>query len=86
MVYMSGGKSARNQASIVNRPTCGGPKKGGLGPTVGNFYSSRPQIYLRCAPQLSQCPVGNQIPCFPISTTIQTQKYGYRATIGGNMG
>jgi hypothetical protein len=83
---MSGGKSARNQASIVNRPTCGGDKKGGLAPTVGNTYSMRPQIYLRCAPQVSFCPTPGQLPCFPISRTIQTQKYGYRATIGGNMG
>ena len=27
MVYMSGSRAARNQASLVNRPTCGGPKK-----------------------------------------------------------
>jgi hypothetical protein len=30
MVLMSAGKAARNQASIVNRPTCGGNKKAGL--------------------------------------------------------
>ena len=30
MVLMSAGKRARNQASIVNRPTCGGNKKAGL--------------------------------------------------------
>lgn len=30
MVLMSAGKAARNQASIVNRPTCGGNKKSGL--------------------------------------------------------
>jgi len=84
---MSGSKASRNAASITNRPTCGGTaKKGGLAPTVGNFISSRPQIYLRCAPQVAFCPKPGQIPCFPISTTIQTQKYGYRATIGGNMG
>ena len=35
MVYMSGGKAARNQASIVNRATCGGPKKGGLMGYIG---------------------------------------------------
>ena len=29
MVYMSGGKAARNAASITNRATCGGNKKGG---------------------------------------------------------
>lgn len=30
MVLMSAGKAARNQASITNRPTCGGNKKAGL--------------------------------------------------------
>lgn len=83
MVYMSGGKAARNQASIINRPNCGGVKKGGLPPTVGAFYSMRPHINLRCAPQLPFCPLANEHHCFPISTTRQTQKYGYRATIGG---
>jgi hypothetical protein len=32
-------------------------------------------------PQYSFC---FSSPNWPISTTIQTQKYGYRATIGGN--
>jgi hypothetical protein len=45
MVYMSGSKSARNQASIVNRTnTCGGPKKAGLAPTVGIYLSSNPNL------------------------------------------
>ena len=35
MVYMSGGKAARNAASITNRATCGGPKKGGLMGYIG---------------------------------------------------
>ena len=77
---MSAGRSARNQSSIVNRTnTCGGgSKKGGLAPTVGLFLSSNPNLIgatntqygLRCIPNM----------------TIQTQSYGYRATIGGNMG
>jgi hypothetical protein len=33
---MSGGKAARNQASIINRATCGGPKKGGLMGGIGS--------------------------------------------------
>ena len=37
MVYMSGGKAARNQASIINRATCGGPKKGGLMGGIGSI-------------------------------------------------
>ena len=75
---MSGSKAARNQASIVNRQNvCGGPKKAGLAPRVGWYLSSNTMLI--GAPQT--------IPsvCVP-NTTIQTQKYGYRATIGGNMG
>lgn len=77
MVYMSGSKASRNQASIVNRQnTCGGNKKGGLAPRVGWFMSNNPM--LMGAPQT--------LPRFCVpNRTIQTQKYGYRATIGGNM-
>jgi hypothetical protein len=78
MVYMSGSRSARNQASIVNRTNvCGGPKKAGIAPRVGWFMDSNPG--LRRAPQ------SLPLVCVP-NRTIQTQKYGYRATIGGNMG
>jgi hypothetical protein len=76
-VYMSGSKAARNQASIVNRPTCGGNKKAGIVSRQGFFMQSNPT--LRRAPQ--SLPTK----CVP-NFTIQTQKYGYRATIGGNMG
>ena len=45
MVYMSGSRNARNSASIVNRTNvCGGPKKAGLAPSVGNFISSNPNL------------------------------------------
>ena len=45
MVLMNAAKSARNQASIVNRTnTCGGQKKGGLSPSVGWFLSSNPNL------------------------------------------
>jgi hypothetical protein len=77
-VYMSGSKSSRNQASICNRTNvCGGPKKAGIASRQGFFMQSNPT--LRRAPQ--------SIPliCVP-NYTIQTQSYGYRATIGGNMG
>ena len=37
MVLYNAGKMARNAASIMNRPTCGGDKKGGLAPSVGWF-------------------------------------------------
>ena len=76
---MSAGKAARNQASIVNRTnTCGGgAKKAGLAPRIGWFMQSNPT--LRRAPQ--------RLPliCVP-NRTVQTQKYGYSATHGGNMG
>ncbi len=75
---MSAGKAARNQASIVNRTnTCGGNKKAGTAPRTGWFMQSNPT--LRRAPQ--------RVPliCVP-NTTIQTQRYGYSATHGGNMG
>jgi hypothetical protein len=75
---MNAGRAARNAASITNRPTCGGTaKKSGLAPRVGWFMQSNPT--LMGAPQ--------SVPRFcMVSRTIQTQKYGYRATIGGNMG
>ncbi len=72
---MSGSKRARNQASIVNRTnTCGGMKKAGIAPRIG--WSMQSNNSLRRAPQ--------SIPllCIP-NTSVQTQKYGYRATIGG---
>lgn len=77
MVLLNAGRMARNSASITNRPTCGGPKKAGLAPRVGWYLSSN--VSLTGAPQT--------IPRFCIpSRTVQTQKTGYRATIGGNMG
>jgi hypothetical protein len=77
MVYMSAGRFSRNSASITNRPTCGGNSKAGTAPRVGWFLSSNPMLI--GAPQT--------VPRFCIpNRTIQTQKYGYRATIGGNMG
>ena len=77
MVLMNAGRMSRNQASIVNRPSCGGPKKAGLAPRVGWYLSSNTMLI--GAPQT--------IPRFCIpNRTIQTQKTGYRATIGGNMG
>jgi hypothetical protein len=77
MVYYSGSKAARNAASIVNRPTCGGPKKAGTAPRVGWYLTNNTMLI--GAPQ--------SVPrvCVP-NFTIQTQKYGYRATIGGNIG
>ena len=78
MVYYSGSKSSRNAASIFNRTNvCGGPKKAGIVSRQGFFMQSNPKLI--GAPQT--------LPkvCVP-NFTIQTQRYGYRATIGGNMG
>ena len=75
---MNASKRARNQASIVNRQNvCGGPKKAGTAPRVG--------WYLTNNTMLIGAPQSVPLVCVP-NTTIQTQKYGYRATIGGNMG
>jgi hypothetical protein len=77
MVLMNASKAARNQASLVNRPTCGGNKKAGTAPRVGWYLTNNPMLI--GAPQT--------VPLFCIpNTTTQTQKYGYKATIGGNMG
>jgi hypothetical protein len=75
---MSAGKSARNQSSIVNRTNvCGGPKKAGIVSRQGFFMQSN--VSLRRGPQ--------SLPLVCVTNyTIQTQKYGYKATIGGNMG
>lgn len=79
MVYYSGSRNARNAASIANRTnTCGGMKKAGLAPTVGFFLSNNPGLRGAVNTQFG-------LVCKP-NTTIQTQSYGYRATIGGNMG
>ena len=86
MVLMNAVKNARRAASITNRPTCGGNKKAGTAPRVGFYLSSN--VNLRRAPQNvppTFCnPLGHK--GWPISKTIQTQSYGYRATHGGNMG
>jgi hypothetical protein len=75
---MNSSKSARNAASICNRTNIGGgPKKAGIVSRQGFFMQSNPT--LRRAPQ--------SLPLFTVPNyTVQTQKYGYRATIGGNMG
>lgn len=45
MVLMNAAKSARNQASLINRTnTCGGSKKGGLAPRIGFYLSSNPNL------------------------------------------
>ena len=77
MVLMNASKAARNQASIINRPTCGGVKKAGTAPRVG--------IYLDNNVKLTRAPQNNPKVCVP-NTTTQTQQIGYRATISGRLG
>ncbi len=78
MVYMSGGKAARNAASIVNRQNvCGGDKKAGIPSRIG---------YNRLSVGRNGC--NSRAPtCMPTKCVVfkitQTQHYGYRATIGG---
>ena len=60
MVLMNAGKAARNQASIINRPTCGGDKKGGLAPTSGFWYlTSNPSMIGATNTQFALKCVGN---------------------------
>lgn len=57
---MSGSRAARNQASIVNRTNvCGGPKKGGLAPTIGTFIDSNPNLIRGTNTQYGLVCVGN---------------------------
>jgi len=75
MVLSNGSKSARLQQSISNRTNvCGGVKKAGVAPRVGFFLSNNPSLIgaVQSVPKT----------CVP-NTSIQTQQYGYRATIGG---
>jgi len=71
---MSGGKMARNAASIVNRATCGGPNKGGLAPTIGTYVSSNPS-------NIRGTNTLYGLICRP-NHVIQVQHYGYKATLG----
>lgn len=78
MVLVNAGKMSRNAASITNRPNCGGSaKKAGLAPRVGWFMQSNPT--------LMGAPQSVPLICM-VNRITQTQKTGYRATIGGNMG
>lgn len=80
MVLMNAAKAARHEAALVNRTNvCGGTaKKAGIAPSVGWYMSS-------WRGQLPRAPQSIPLICVP-NRTVQTQKYGYRATIGGNMG
>ena len=74
MVNMNASKNARNAASIINRQNCGGPKKAGLVSKTGFwFLSSNPRLNRAVNVQMRMC-----IP----NRTVQTQRYGYQATLG----
>lgn len=78
MVLMSAGKAARHQNAIVNRTNvCGGPKKAGSAPRNTFFLSSNPQLRraVQSVPRVCR-----------VSSTIQTQQYGYRATTTSILG
>jgi hypothetical protein len=78
MVLMNAAKAARNSASLINRTNiCGGPKKAGI--------ASRQGFFMQSNPSLKRAPQTLPTVCVP-NYTIQTQKYGYHATHGGNMG
>ena len=76
---MSGAKAARNQASIINRANCGGVKKGGLSPSVGNFLSSNVNLI---GARNTQWVGGKPPTCNPLVARHPTQRYGYKATLG----
>lgn len=79
MVYFSGSKASRNAASICNRTNvCGGVKKAGLAPRSGYWF-------MQSNPNLTGAVQRIPLFCVP-NRTIQTQKYGYSAVHGGNMG
>ena len=59
MVLLNASKAARNAASLINRPSCGGPKKAGLAPTVGWFLSSNPNLIGATNTQFGLSCIGN---------------------------
>ena len=60
MVLSNGPKVVRNISSLVNRTDrCGGPKKGGLAPSVGAYISSNPNMIGATNTQYGLLCVGN---------------------------
>jgi len=97
MVLMSAGKAARHQAAIITRPSGGGNKKGGLPFTIGMQLQSNPN-YIHATQSLPGFNIDPYVVTLPgnlgrrgqtvtygpnfVSRVIQTQRYGYKATIG----
>ncbi len=60
MVLSNGPKVVRNISSLINNTNrCGGPKKGGLAPTVGAYISSNPNLIGATNTQYGLKCVGN---------------------------
>ena len=79
MVLMNAPRTVTNIASLVNRPNCGGTaKKAGLSRGVGSNYPFNPNLRGGVNTLFG-------IQCKP-SMTIQTQQYGYLATLSPVMG
>ena len=60
MVLSNGPKVVRNISSLINKTDrCGGPKKGGLAPSVGAYVSSNPNMIGATNTQYGLKCVGN---------------------------
>ena len=59
--YMLGSKRARGVPKIINRANCGGPKKGGLAPSVGIISSVVTDYRIRATTFIN--PKSNGLPC-----------------------
>ena len=59
MVLSNGPKVVRNISSLINRPNCGGNKKGGLASSVGAYVSSNPNMIGATNTQYGLTCVGN---------------------------
>lgn len=78
-MVLSGPKRTTNIQSIINRPNCGGgAKKSGLSRGIGPINKFNPN-------NIGGVNTLYGINCVP-SMTIQTQNYGYRATLSNGMG
>ena len=78
MVLYSASRMARGAGKIINRPSCGGVKKSGTAPSIGNVLMSSNLKFARAARcNVTMCIVSGGRP---------TQRTGYSATHSGMMG
>jgi hypothetical protein len=59
MVLSNAPRVVRNIQSLINRPTGGGNKKGGLAPSVGLWLTSNPNLIGATNTQFGLVSVGN---------------------------